>query len=45
MHQQVAQTTHSRGEGYLFTQRVPRTLPLLQVLIQQPLQGADAVSI
>ena len=45
MHQQVAKATHTRGKGRGSTPGVPRALPLLQVLIQQPPQGAHTFRI
>lgn len=45
MHQQVAKATNTRGKGRGSTPGVPRALPLLQVLIQQPPQGAHTFRI
>ena len=45
MYQQVAEATHTGGKGRGSTTGVPRALPLLQVLIQQPPQGAHTFRI
>ena len=45
MYQQVTEATHTGGKGRGSTTGVPRALPLLQVLIQQPPQGAHTFRI
>lgn len=42
MHQQVGETAHPGGERCCAALRVVGSLPTLQVLVQQPAQGADA---
>lgn len=45
VHQQVGEAAHPRGESSCAALGVVGSLPTLQVLVQQPAQGADAILI